>query len=63
MGVPLGAGPLVLDQRFEVPQLGRDVEQTTIMLDYRDVDGVKLPHHLRVTSAIQNFTITCRTAV
>ena len=44
--------------KVDVPQLGREVEQTTTMLDYRDVDGVKLPHQLRVTSPVQNFTIT-----
>ena len=47
--------------KFDVPQLGRDVEQTTTLHDYRDVDGVKLPHQVRSTSAVQNFTITFTT--
>jgi len=44
--------------KLDVPQVGREIEQTTTLLDYRDVDGVKLPHRLNVTSSIQNFTIT-----
>ena len=40
-----------------VPQLGQDVEQTTEFLDYRDVDGVKMPFRLRISSSIQTFTI------
>jgi hypothetical protein len=41
-----------------VPQLGRDVEQTAELSDYREVDGVKIPHKTVVASAVQNFTIT-----
>jgi len=44
--------------RIEVPQMGVDVEQTTSFADYRDVDGVKLPFRLQITSSVQNFTIT-----
>ena len=47
--------------KLDVPQLGREVEQTSTLHDYRDVDGVKLPHLVRSTSAIQNFTITFTT--
>jgi hypothetical protein len=49
--------PLKMVMTVEVPQLGRDLEQTTEYLDYRDVDGVKLPFRLRATSSVQNFTI------
>ena len=43
--------------KFDVPQLGREVEQTMDFVDYREVDGVKLPFRLKATSAVQNFTI------
>jgi len=43
--------------KVEVPQLGRDVEQSTEMLDYREVDGIKLPYRLKVSSSVQNFTV------
>jgi outer membrane lipoprotein-sorting protein len=41
-----------------VPQLGRDVEQTGEFADYRAVDGVKLAHTIKSTNAVQAFTIT-----
>ena len=44
--------------QVNVPQLGREIEQTTDFLDYREVDGVKLPFQLRASSAIQSYTIT-----
>ena len=44
--------------KMDVPQLGREVEQTMDFFDYREVDGVKLPFRLRATSDVQNFTIT-----
>jgi hypothetical protein len=40
-----------------VQQIGQDVEQSTDFLDYRDVDGLKLPYKLRATSSIQNYTV------
>ncbi len=43
--------------KMDVPQLDREVEQTTDFLDYRVVDGVKLPFQLKATSALQNYTI------
>ena len=43
--------------RIDVPQLGREVEQTTEFLDYREVDGVKLPFHVTATSSVQSYTI------
>jgi hypothetical protein len=41
-----------------VPQLGRDVEQTGEFADYRAVDGVKLAHSVKSTNPVQSFTIT-----
>jgi hypothetical protein len=43
--------------KIEVPQLGRSVEQTTELLDYHEVDGVKVPFLLKATSDVQNYTI------
>ena len=42
---------------INVPQLGQDVEQTTEFLDYREIDGIKIPFRLRSTSSVQNFTV------
>jgi hypothetical protein len=50
--------PLQVVMKVNVPQLGRDMEQTNEFLDYRQVDGVKLPFQIRSTSNVQNFTIT-----
>lgn len=44
--------------KVEVPQLGQEVEQTTEFLDYREVDGIKLPFRLVATSSVQNYTVT-----
>ena len=44
--------------KVDVPQLGREVEQTTEFLDYREVDGIKLPFRVVATSSVQNYTIT-----
>ena len=38
--------------------MARDIEQTNELLDYRQVDGVKIPFEIRSTSEVQNFTIT-----
>lgn len=50
--------PLKMAIKVNVPQLGQDIEQTTEFLDYREVDGIKIPFRLKSTSAVQNFTIT-----
>ena len=50
--------PIKVAVKFNVPQLGREVEQTTELLDYREVDGMKLPFRFMATSAVQNYTIT-----
>jgi outer membrane lipoprotein-sorting protein len=39
-----------------VPQMG-DLEQTTDLSDYREVDGVKLPHKLTASSSVQSYTV------
>jgi hypothetical protein len=44
--------------RVDVPQLGGELEQTNEYLDYRDVDGIKLPFRIRSTSSVQNFNVT-----
>ncbi len=44
--------------KVDVPQLGREIEQTTEYADYRDVDGLKLPFRLAATSSVQSYTIT-----
>jgi hypothetical protein len=41
-----------------VPQLGGDVEQTIVMSDYRDVDGVKVPFQIRSINQFQTLSIT-----
>jgi hypothetical protein len=50
--------PIRMVVKVDVPELGREVEQTTEFLDYRQVDGVKLPFRLKATSSVQNYTIT-----
>jgi len=44
--------------KINVPQVGGEVEQTTEVSDFRDVDGVKIPFKIRTTSAIQTVTIS-----
>ena len=43
---------------LNVPQLGADVEQTTLVSDYRDVDGIKVPYQVRSINQFQTITIT-----
>jgi hypothetical protein len=50
--------PLKTALKLDVPQLGQMVELTTELSDYREVDGLKLPFELHVTSVVQNYTIT-----
>ena len=42
---------------IEVPEFGA-VEQTSDFSDFRDVDGVKIPFTVKVSSPIQRFTIS-----
>ncbi len=44
--------------KMDVPELGGEVEQTTDLSDYRDVDGIKIPFKMNVFSAMQTITIT-----
>jgi hypothetical protein len=53
--------PISMAMKVEVPQLGREVEQTTEFLDYREVDGIKLPFEIKASSAIQSYTISVTT--
>lgn len=43
--------------RIDVPQFG-ELQQTTDLFDFRDVDGVKVPFGLKGTSAVQSYTVT-----
>ena len=43
--------------KVEAPQVG-ELEQTTELADYREVDGVKIPFHIHATSAVQTSDIT-----
>lgn len=49
--------PIRVVVKVDVPQFG-EVEQTTELLDYRDVDGVKVPFQVKATSSVQSSTIT-----
>jgi hypothetical protein len=49
--------PIRVVVKINVPQLGGDLEQTNDFLDYRLVDGVKVPFEIRSTSSVQNFMI------
>jgi hypothetical protein len=44
--------------KVDVPQLGREIEQTTEYSDFREVDGLKLPFRLAASSSVQSYTIT-----
>jgi outer membrane lipoprotein-sorting protein len=50
--------PLRAVTTVEIPQLGQEVEQTIEFLDYREMDGVKLPFRLRNSSTVQSITVT-----
>jgi hypothetical protein len=49
--------PARLVVTVNVPQIGQDVEQVVEPSDFRDVGGMKVPHKLRLTSSVQNFTV------
>jgi zinc protease len=49
--------PVQFSLTVNVPQAGGDIEQTTTLEDYRDVDGIKMPFKLKSTSSVQNFTV------
>lgn len=41
-----------------VPQLGTEVEQTSLVSDYRDVGGIKVPYQIRSVNQFQTIAIT-----
>ena len=43
--------------KITTPQTG-EIEQTADASDFRDVDGVKVPFSLRLTSSMQSVTMT-----
>jgi hypothetical protein len=43
---------------INVPQAGGDVEQTTQVSDYRDIDGVKVPFRIQAINQFQTVSIT-----
>jgi hypothetical protein len=49
--------PVRLMLKLDLPEVG-EVEQTSDFSDYREVDGVKIPFRVQVTSPIQSFTIS-----
>ena len=48
--------PIMTRVKTNLPQVG-DLEQTSRTSDYRDVDGIKVPFKIEVSSAVQSFTI------
>jgi hypothetical protein len=50
--------PIRVIVKVDIPQLGREVEQTNDLLDYRQVGDIKVPFQIRSSSAVQDFTIT-----
>lgn len=49
--------PVRLVVKVDVPEIG-EVEQTSDLSDFRTVDGMKIPFAIKVSSAIQSFTIS-----
>ncbi len=43
--------------KLDSPEAGGEVEQTSDLSDYRVVDGIKVPFAIKVSSALQGFTI------
>ena len=48
--------PIRFVMKVTVPQMG-ELEQTTELTDYREVDGIKLPHKLIASSSVQSYTV------
>jgi outer membrane lipoprotein-sorting protein len=46
--------------KVNVPEAGGEIEQTTDPSDYREVDGVKIPFTLVMSSPVQSLTIRIR---
>jgi len=43
--------------KVNVPEMGGEIEQTTDLSDYRDVDGVKIPFVMKVSTPVQGIAI------
>jgi hypothetical protein len=50
--------PVKTVMKVMVPQLGTELEQTTEMSDFKDVDAVKVPFRIKTTSSIQTVLVT-----
>ena len=53
--------PVRFVMSVNVPELNADIEQTTDLSAYRDVDGVKIPFKLTSSSSAQSFTVDLTT--
>jgi len=49
--------PIKTVVKINVPQLGREVEQTSEFSDYREVDGVKIAFQVKSSSTLQTYVI------
>jgi zinc protease len=49
--------PIKTVVKINVPQLGREIEQTSEFSDYREVDGVKIPFEVRNVSSVQTLVV------
>jgi hypothetical protein len=52
--------PIKTVVKIDVPQLGRELEQTNETSDYRDVNGIKVPFQMTAISEVQTYTITVK---
>ena len=50
--------PVRYSMSVHIPQMNAEVDQTTDLSDFRDVDGVKIPFKLVTTSSVQSYAIT-----
>jgi hypothetical protein len=50
--------PVRYTVRVTVPQMNTEVDQTTELDDFRDVDGIKVPFTVRSSSSVQSYVIT-----
>lgn len=48
--------PIKVVVKLDIPQIG-ELEQSTELLDYRDVDGFKVPFQVKSTSRVQTSTV------
>src|SRR5262245_36310402 len=50
--------PIRMVAMVDVPQLGKEIEQSTDFEDYKELDGIKIPYRVKAASQIQSFTLT-----